>query len=117
MIQGLLNVTVQVYRRVSTGVDSLNNPVYGLPTQGTGWIIAYPSMPCRLAFTDRKVEFVTEGERVLPYGTLYYGPEYSLVQEDRVFTPDGIEYVLTSIRVAYKTGSIVDHYEGILQLP
>lgn len=74
-------------------------------------------MPCRLAFTDEKVEFASEGERVLPYGTLYFSTDYTVLQEDRVRTPDNIEYVVTSIRVAYKTGSVVDHYEGILALP
>jgi len=117
MIPSLLNEKISLYRRVSTGRDSLNNPIYGTPTSGVGWILVYANMPCRLAFVDEKIEFAAEAERVLPHGTMYFSTEFVVKQEDRVRTPDNIEYVVTSIRTAYKTGSVIDHYEAILELP
>lgn len=117
MQTSLLNENVDVYRRAATSRDALNNPVYGSPIAGAGWNIAYSAMPCRLAFTDKRIEFAGGGERVKPYGTLYFSADYTVVQEDRIITPDNIQYVVTSIRIAYKTGSIVDHYEGICELP
>lgn len=117
MQQSLLNENVDVYRRVATSRDSLNNPVYGVPVTGTGWNLVYPAMPCRLAFTDKRITFSRGGERVLPFGTLYFSADFALIQEDRIITPDNIQYVVTSIRIAYKTGSVVDHYEGIVELP
>ena len=117
MQQSLLNESVDVYRRVDGGRDSLNNPTYGVPITGSGWNLVYPGMPCRLAFTDKRIEFAHGGERVKPYGTLYFSANYQLIQEDRIITPDNIQYVVTSIRIAYKTGSVIDHYEGICELP
>lgn len=117
MQQSLLNESVDVYRRVSTGRDSLNNPIYGVPATGVGWNLVYLGMPCRLAFTDKRIEFAHGGERVKPYGTMYFSQAYALIQEDRIITPDNIQYVVSSIRIAYKTGSIVDHYEAIVELP
>jgi hypothetical protein len=117
MQNSLLNEKVDVYRRVSTGRDALNNPVYGTPATGTGWNLVYSGMPCRLAFTDKRIEFARGGERVKPYGTLYFSQDFALIQEDRIVTPDNIQYVVTSIRIAYKTGSVIDHYEGICELP
>lgn len=116
MIQSLLNESVVVYRRISTAVDALGNPVYGDPTTGTGWNLVYRTMPARLAFTDVQVEFAPEGERVLPHGTLYFGAAYTVLQEDRIITAQNIQYVVTSVRIAYKTSTIIDHYEGILSL-
>ncbi len=117
MQNSLLNEAVDVYRRVSASRDALNNPVYGTPITGVGWNLIYSAMPCRLAFTDKRIEFAHGGERVKPYGTLYFSEDFALLQEDRIITTDNIQYVVTSIRIAYKTGSIVDHYEGIVELP
>lgn len=113
----LFNENVDVYRRVSGGVDSLNNPVYGVPITGSGWNLVYPQMPCKLAFTDKRIEFAHGGERVLPYGTVYFSQAYLLMQEDRIITTNNIQYVVTSIRVAYKTSTVIDHYEAIVELP
>lgn len=117
MVPSLLNEDVDVYRRVSTGRDSLGNPVYGTPASGVGWNLIYQAMPCRLAFTDKRIEFAHGGERVKPYGTMYFSQAFALIQEDRIITPDNIQYVVSSIRIAYKTGSIIDHYEAIVELP
>lgn len=117
MQASLFNETVDVYRRVSIGRDSLNNPDYGTAITGAGWNQTYSKMPCRLAFTDKRIEFAHGGERVKPYGTLYFSQDFDLLQEDRIITSDNIQYVITSIRIAYKTGSIIDHYEGICELP
>lgn len=117
MQNSLLNEKVDIYRRVATARDSLNNPVYGEPITGAGWNLVYLAMPCRLAFTDKRIEFAHGGERVKPYGTMYFSQQFSILQEDRVITPDNIQYVVTSIRVAYKTGSVIDHYEAIVELP
>lgn len=113
----LLNEKVDVYRRVSTGRDSLNNPVYGTPITGQGWNLVYAGMPSKLAFSDKRIEFARGGERVKPYGTLYFSTQYAIKQEDRIITPDNIQYVVTSIRVAYKAARVIDHYEAIVELP
>jgi len=118
MQNSLLNETVDVYRRVSTGRDSLNNPTYGVPVTGAGWNLIYLAMPSKLAFTDKRIEFARGGERVKPYGTMYFSADFPLVrQEDRIITPDNIQYVVSSIRVAYKTAKVIDHYEAIVELP
>jgi hypothetical protein len=117
MQASLFNENVDVYRRVSGARDSLNNPVYGVPITGAGWNLIYSAMPSKLAFTDKRIEFAHGGERVKPYGTLYFSADFALIQEDRVITPDNIQYVVTSIRVAYKTATAIDHYEAILELP
>ena len=117
MQNSLLNERVDVYRRVEGGRDSLNNPIYGNPVTGVGWNIVYLAMPVRLAFTDKRVQFARGGERVLPYGTMYFSQDFAVIQEDRIITPDNIQYVVTSIRIAYKTGSVIDHYEAIVELP
>lgn len=117
MLQSLLNEKVDVYRRVAGSRDSLNNPVYGTPITGVGWNLIYRAMPSRLAFTDRRIEFASGGERVKPYGTMYFSEKYALRQEDRIITRDNIQYIVSSIRIAYKSGAIVDHYEAICELP
>lgn len=117
MQNSLLNEKVDVYRRVSTSRDSLGNPVYGTPATGVGWNLIYLGMPSRLAFTDKRISFDNGGERVKPYGTMYFSQDFALIQEDRIITPDNIQYVVTSIRIAYKTGSVIDHYEAIVELP
>ncbi len=115
MQASLLNEKVDVYRRVSTARDSLNNPVYGTPATGTGWNLIYLAMPCRLAFTDKKIEFAHVGERVKPTGTVYFSQAFAILQEDRFITAGNIQYVVTSIRIAYKTASVIDHYEAIVE--
>jgi len=117
MQTSLLNEKVDIWRRLSGSRDSLNNPVYGNPVTGTGWNKIYSAMPCRLAFTDKRISFDRGGERVKPYGTMYYSQAYALRQEDRVITQGNVQYVVTSIRIAYKTGSVIDHFEAICELP
>lgn len=117
MQPSLLNERVDVYRRVEDSRDSLNNPVYGKPVTGVGWNLIYLSMPCKLAFTDKRVQFARGGERVKPYGTVYFSQAFSLRQEDRIITRDNIQYVVTSIRTAYKAANVIDHYEAIVELP
>lgn len=117
MQPSLLNEKVDVYRRVDTGRDALNNPDYGSPVTGDGWNLIYRAMPSKLAFSDKKIDFASGGERVLPHGTMYFSQAYLLRQEDRIITPDNIQYVVTSIRVAYKTATVIDHYEAIVELP
>lgn len=114
---GLLIESVDVYRRVAVSRDALNNPVYGIPATGAGWNLVYLAMPSRLAFSDKRIEFAHGGERVKPYGTMYFSADFALLQEDRIITPDNIQYVVTSIRIAYKTANVVDHYEAIVELP
>ena len=114
----LFNEKVDVYRRVAAAErDSLGNPVYGVPITGGGWNLIQLAMPCKLAFTDKRISFEKGGERVKPYGTMYFSEAFTLLQEDRVITPDNIQYVVSSIRVAYKTGTVIDHYEAIVELP
>lgn len=113
----LLNSQVTVKRRTSTGRDALNNPTYGTPTSGSGWNTVYTKMPVRLAFTGKDTRFAPEGERILPTGIMYYNKGYTLQHEDRVLTSDGIEYNVIGITVGYTSGSVISHYEVVLQLP
>ncbi len=123
MIPALLNENVTVSRRASTGRDALGNPIYGTPTSGAGWTTVYASMPCRIALTDNQIKFDHVGERVLPFGTVYYGTAYALQVEDRIITQNSqvtansAEYVVKSIRVAYSTSQVIDHYEAVIDLP
>lgn len=117
MQNSLLNEKVDVYRRVAAGRDSLNNPIYGTPATGVGWNLVYLAMPSKLAFTDKRISFDRGGERVKPYGTMYFSADFEVLQEDRIITTDNIQYVVSSIRVAYKTGTVIDHYEAIVELP
>jgi len=118
MFNGLFNVNVNVSRRTSTGTDSLGNPTYGQPTSGTGWAIVYTAMPVRLAFNANELKWGQTGERPTPSGIMYYQSAYALQEEDRVLTPNGIEYVVTSIAIAYSpVPTVIDHYEAILGLP
>lgn len=117
MIQGLLNINVSIYRRASTGRDSLNNPIYGTPTSGIGWSLIYSAVPVRLAFSSKALEFAQTGERPTPAGICYISASYSVNTEDRVVTPDGIEYTVTSVVPGYLVAAVVDHYELVLGLP
>ncbi len=112
----LLNESVTIKRRVATGVDSLNNPVYGTPT--LPWPSVYTNMPVRLAFSSKNVRFAPEGERILPTGVMYYNPKYQLKMEDRVLTSGGIEYVVIGLTIGYgPIGKTISHFEAVLQLP
>src|ERR1700690_1972340 len=101
MPPNFFNILVNVERRSSTGTDILGNPTYGQPTSGAGWSQVYTNMPCKLAFSSKQIQFAQTAERPLPSGIVYYGPQYALQTEDRVITPDGIEYVVTSIVPGY----------------
>ena len=113
----LLNSTVTIRRRSSQGTDALNNPIFGAPTSGVGWSTVYTNMPVRLAFNNKKLSFSPEGERISPNGTMYYNQQYTLKEEDRVLTSDGIEYVVSGIVPGYNMGAIPSHYECLLTLP
>lgn len=114
----LLNENVTVVRRVSQGRDSLNNPIYGNPTDGTGWNVIYNCLEVRLAFSSKLIQFAPEGERVLPNGVMYFNPGYvTLLPEDRVITSNGIEYIVVSVVPGYIFSRAVDHYECVLALP
>jgi hypothetical protein len=118
MINFLFNESVTIKRRLDVSIasrDSLNNPVYGAPT--ASWTTVYSNMPCKLAFSGTPIEFAPTGERVKPQGVLYYSKDYTLQHEDRILTPGGIEYVLTSIQTAYMTSQVISHMEGNLELP
>jgi hypothetical protein len=125
MPPALFSQSVNVFRRTSTpSRDALNNPVYGTPTSGAGWSQIYTSMPCKLAFSSKAIQFAQTGERPEPSGIMYFGSAYSLLEEDRVVTVTGlptssstIEYVVVGIVPAYSTPNTVDHYEAVLSLP
>ena len=113
----ILNEYVTIKRRVTTGTDSLGNPIYGTPTSGIGWSTIYTNVPVRLAFSAKPIEFAHEGERITPNGTMYLNSGYDLKPEDRVLTSDSIEYTIISIVPGYTFSKVVDHYEVLLQLP
>lgn len=113
----LLNLTVSVRRRNIVGRDSLNNPVYGTPTSGSGWVTVIEGLQVRLAFTGKDVRFAPDGERIEPSGTMYYNDDVTLKQEDRIITPEGIEYNVIGINHGYLFGNVISHHECKLQLP
>lgn len=113
----VLTDKVSVVRRTSVGRDALNNPVYGEPTDGVGWNTIYDCVPCRLAFSSKIVRFAQEGERINPTGVMYYQTDFDIRAEDRVLTDTGIEYNVISVVPAKTFGTMVDHYEAVLQLP
>lgn len=113
----LMNLPVTVKRRVSTGTDTFGNPIYGDPTDGSGWSTIYTNMMVRLAFSSKALQFAQSGERPTPNGIVYYQSSYTLQQEDRILTPDGIEYIVTSIVPGYLVGNSISHYEAIVSLP
>lgn len=114
----LLNTSVTIVRRSSQGRDSLNNPIYGSPTDGAGWSPIEYCLQVRLAFSSNPVQFAPEGERVLPTGIMYYNAGgVCLEVEDRVLTSDGIEYIIVSIVPGYTFGTAISHHEAILALP
>lgn len=118
MINFVFNENVVVKRRASVATaprDSLNNPVYGAPT--ASWTVVYASMPVRLAFDRKQVEFAGTGERVKPNGVMYFSANYSLLQEDRIITSEGVEYVVVSLQKGYQTTFVLSHMEAIVELP
>jgi hypothetical protein len=117
MIQGLLNSSVSIYRRTSAGRDSLGNPIYGTPTSGVGWALIYSNAPVRLAFSSKSLEFAQTGERPVPAGIAYINASYTVLAEDRILTPDGIEYTVTSVVPGYLVANVIDHFELVLSLP
>lgn len=117
MINSLLNIFVTVERRTSQGRDSINNPIFGDPVSGSGWAIEYSNVPVRLAFSSKALQFAMTGERPTPAGIMYVNPSYVILAEDRIITPDNIQYVVTSVVPGYLNGQVIDHYECILGLP
>jgi hypothetical protein len=113
----LLNTTVDIKRRTSTGRDSLNNPTYGAPTSGAGWNTVFQNISVRLAFSTKEIRFAPEGERIQPAGVMYYNAGTDIHPEDRVLTETGIEYTITSVVPGYTFGKVISHYEARLQLP
>jgi hypothetical protein len=115
----LMTEKFDVYRRASQGRDALNNPSYGHPIDGDGWRLIYLAMPCRLALTDKHIEFARGGERVQPQGTMYVPATFDVREEDRVISPEtpSVTYVVVGVRKAYKTSRVVSHLELIVALP
>lgn len=116
MINGLLTDIITVSRRTSTGRDALNNPIYGSPTDGAGWSVLYPNIKCKIAFSNKEIDFSPLGERVKPAGVIYIDKRYLVKQEDRVTTKDGIQYNVIGM-VEAKMGAVVMHRELTVQLP
>jgi hypothetical protein len=118
MINYLLNEQAIVKRRTDVSVasrDSFNSPIYGTPT--TNWSVIYSALPCRFAFSKRKIEFKPTGERVEPQGVLYYPADYTIGPEDRIINSAGVEYVVTSTQIAYQTPNVISHMEADIELP
>jgi hypothetical protein len=118
MINAIYNIKVQVKRRLDISVasrDTLNDPIYGTPT--TNWSTVYSSMPARLAFSSKPLQFAPTAERITPNGVMYIPNSYQVYHEDRIITPDGIEYVVTSVIPGYLNNNILDHYELSVELP
>ncbi len=114
----IYNLLCTVKRRTDISVasrDVLNNPIYGAPT--ASWNTIYTNMPSRLAFSGKPIQFAPTAERITPNGTMYIPPNYTIYHEDRILTPDGIEYVVVSVTPGYLFNTIIDHWELILELP
>lgn len=113
----LLNKKVTVKRRQSTGTDSLGNPIYGTPTSGSGWSTVIRNLPVAFAFSSKPISFAPEGERILPIGTMYFNPGSTVKPEDRILTDDGVEYNVISVNEGFLIGTVISHWEAVLQLP
>lgn len=120
MIPGnLIFNVVSIKRRLSPLVasrDALNNPIFGNPTSSPLWTTVYSGIAVRFAFSQNKISFALGGERANPYGVMYIDKEYSIYNEDRVLTSDGIEYVVTSVAPGYLFNEL-HHWEAELSLP
>ena len=120
MLQTLLNLNVTIKRRGDSGTvarDSLGNPIYGAPTSGSTWTTVYSSASVRLAFGRKTTVFASTGERVVPSGTMYFNTDLTILAQDRVITPDGIEYVVVGVVPGTIVANVVDHFEAELILP
>lgn len=113
----LLTENVNIRRRRDVGRDSLNNPEYGAATDGAGWYTVLENFPVKLAFSMKGLKFAPEGERVIPTGIMYFNGPADIRQEDRILTSQNIEYIVIGLSIAYLMGTVIDHYEAILQLP
>ena len=117
----LFTETCNVLRRTSQGRDSLNNVIYGAPTSGAGWSTIYTNMPMKLAFSSKAIQFATQGERPEPSGIVYFGPSFTLYDEDRIVTTTNpsyeVEYVVTSVVPAFMPPNVVNHWEATISLP
>ena len=118
MLPAIYNLKVTVKRRTDISVasrDIFNDPIYGTPT--VGWNTVYTNMPARLAFSAKPLQFAPTAERVTPNGVMYIPNNYQIFHEDRVLTPDGIEYVVVSVVAGYLNNTVLDHYELEVALP
>lgn len=118
MLNAVFNLKVTVKRRASIAVasrDSLNDPIYGAPT--ASWDTVYTNMPARLAFGAKPLQFAPIAERITPSGVMYIPQNYTIYHEDRILTPDGIEFVVVSVVAGYLNNTVLDHYELLLALP
>lgn len=118
MINAIYNIKVTVKRRLGIAVasrDSMNNPIYGEPT--ATWDTIYTNMPARLSFRAKPLQFAPIAERVTPNGVIYIPSNYTIYHEDRIITPDLVEYVVTSVAVGYINNQIIDHFELEVELP
>ena len=117
----ILNQTVNIVRRQSTGTDSLGNPIYGQPTSGAGWSTIYTGLQVRLAFSSKMTNFSKEGERVNPTGVVYLNPGPEIYHEDRVvftnYQNGTIEYNVINVIKALGVSGQIDHLELTVQLP
>lgn len=118
MIQALYNKLITVKRRLDISVasrDIFNNPIYGTPT--TGWSTPYTNVPARIALSAKPLKFESTAERITPRGVVYIPPEFTVYHEDRIITPDGIEYVIVSVVPGYLNNNVIDHWEIEIDLP
>lgn len=119
MPPNLFDTKVTVYRATSSGRDALNNPTYGTPVTGAGWSAVYTNMPASLRFSTKEIRFAITGEHPDPGGIVYVPGGYTILPDDRIVTSDvkPIQYVVTSVVIAYKLPGVVDHYEVMVKLP
>jgi hypothetical protein len=117
----LLNQTISISRRQSTGRDSLNNPTYGQPASGSGWSTVYSGLQARLAFSSKPIIFSKEGERVTPTGIVYLNLGPKIYHEDRVlftnYQGGTVQYVVVDVINAIGINGQPDHIELVVSLP
>ncbi len=117
----LLNQSINIVRRQSTGRDSLNNPIYGQPTSGSGWSTIYVGLQARLAFSSKPIMFSKEGERVTPTGIVYLNIGPKIYHEDRVvftnYQGGTVQYVVVDVINAIGINGQPDHIELVCTLP
>jgi len=100
----LATETINVLRRANSFTasrDSLNNPVYGDPTD---WIPVYTNIKVRLSYDGKSLRYAPTGELIQPQADMMYdSSQYTMMAQDHIVIvsspgwPVGTEYVCSAV--------------------